>query len=93
MFENSNILMQTFNKLIAEAPLSDEEDRKLFLDLAERGWANTEKSEQRNHLQRKVDTTCVNDLQAWIEKGFGPQPKNFLNHGLEQQLEIIFKVI
>ena len=76
-----------------EAPLSDEEDRKFFLALAERGWVNTEKSEQRDQLQRKVDTTCVNDLQAWIEKGFGPQPKNFLNHGLEQQLEIIFKVI
>ena len=40
-----------------------------------------------------MDTTCVNDLIGWIEKGFGPQPQSFLDHGPEQQLEIIFKVI
>ena len=28
-----------------------------------------------------------------MEKGFGTKPPSFLNHGLEQQVEIIFKVI
>ena len=40
-----------------------------------------------------MDTTCVNELISWIDKGCGPQPKSFLDHGPEQQLEITFKVI
>ena len=73
--------------------MSNEDDRKFLKVLIECGWANTEKSEQRAQLQRKVDTTCVNDLQNWLSKGLEPKPASFLNHGHEQQVEIIFKVI
>ena len=90
---NSNVLLKRYSQLVDEADMSNEDDRKFLKVLVERGWANTEKSEQREHLQRKVDTTCVNDLQNWLSKGLGPKPASFLNHGHEQQVEIIFKVI
>ena len=69
--------------MISEADMSCDEDRKLFKTLVKRGWDNTDKSDQRANLQRKVDTTCVNELLEWLENGYGDKPKSFLSHGLE----------
>ena len=73
--------------------MSNEEDRQLFQDFGPRAWDTYGKDEQKKHLQRKIDTTCVEQLSKWMEMGVEPQPESFLNHGLEQKIEIMFKVI
>ena len=39
--------------------MSNEDDRSLFQEFGQRAWDTYDKAEQKEHLQRKIDTTCV----------------------------------
>jgi len=45
--------------VIQNADMSNDEDRQLFQEFGFRAWNTYNKSEQKEHLQRKIDTTCV----------------------------------
>ena len=80
-----NIYLRKYQKLIKDTDMiSDEEDRKLYLEFGERAWATYDVAEQRMHLQRKLSTSCVTNMLNWLQKGIGEPPEDYRIHGPEE---------